>query len=107
MRKPLLSVKIKNAFRKTDIGERLEIDLKNVIINHEKKGCSGFITYPGNNACVYINTDCQTCTKHIMYRYAENENDFTGGTNRWCNTIDELVESVMGMLTTEPSGRRW
>lgn len=106
MEKPLLAIKLKNAFLKASAGYNFDIQLKNVIINHEKRGCGGFIINPENNNCVYITTDCSYCNMPIMYRYADDNKDFTGHTNRWCKTIDELVSSVTKMLLTAPEERK-
>lgn len=94
---PLLATKIKNAFDRKNCN--FDVKLKNIIINHVKRGCSGFVINKNNNACVYITTDCITCSHSIVYRYAENEHDFKGYTNRWCDDLDTLVNNVNDMLT--------
>lgn len=74
--------------------------LSNIIINGSKRGCSGFILNPINQSCVYINTErsCATWLPRFMYRQAKSVKDFTGATNRWANTSDELAYNIINLL---------
>ena len=44
----ILAVKLKNALKKANekYGYDLKFDIKNIIVNGAKRGCSGFVTKP-------------------------------------------------------------
>lgn len=86
----ILSTKLKNRFPKTDT-----FQLKNISINGDKRGCSGFIQR-GNNI-VYVNTE-QCFGLGYMYRTAKHLKDYSGGQNQWAKTLEELVFKVNKML---------
>ena len=82
----ILSVKLKNRFSPAYVTA-----LKNVVVNGDKRGCTGFISL--NGAIVYVNTEpCGSLG--YMYRTAEHMKDYTGGVNRWAKDIDALVRGV-------------
>lgn len=99
MRNIILMTKLKNAMLKT--GMDLSFELRNININGDKRGCSGFIVNNDNGTIVYVNTE--SCLDRYMYRYADSVKDFRGYSNRWANGLDELVEGVAGLLKKSPA----
>jgi len=99
----ILSTKLKNAINRRAEGMDLAFTLHNISINGSKRGCSGFIRSNTNGSVVYVNTE-EPClsTLHYMYRYADNERDFTGYRNRWANTLDELASAICACLHKTP-----
>lgn len=98
----ILSTKLKNAINKHM--PNMEYMLKTISINGNKRGCSGFIRNPQNNAIVYVNTEEPVLSSlHYMYRYADNIKDYTGYHNRWANTLDELAKGIADLLKTPVS----
>jgi hypothetical protein len=85
----ILAVKLKNKFSSV-----YTVELKNIIINGNKVGCSGFISY--NNNIVYINTETLSCG--LLYRTAKHNKDYTGGVNHYAKNIDDLVINVTKLL---------
>lgn len=76
----LLSVKLKNGL--TSLAEQMGMDitthLKNITVNGQKRGCSGFVTC--GESCVYVTTE-HSCYGPIsdksMCRYAKDTEDFS------------------------------
>jgi hypothetical protein len=86
----ILSTKLKNRFSSAH-----NVALKNIAVNGDKRGCSGFIERDG--AIVYVNTEpCGSLG--YMYRTAEHMKDYTGGANRWAKDLDSLVAGVNQLL---------
>ena len=84
------SRKVKNLFK----GKPFELKIKDININGQKRGCSGFITNTETGKICYINTESffnggngsglyGNKKKAIMMRTAENTNDFHGGVNHF------------------------
>lgn len=95
---PLMSVKLKNRFNKEN--PALEVHLKNIRVNGDPRGCSGFIVNPANGKIVYVNTEGSVygpLLGKIMYRTAEHLKDYTGGRNRWA-TDANIVSDVLELL---------
>lgn len=68
---------------------------KNIIVNGEKRGCSGFIQR--DTAIVYVNTEpCGSLG--YMYRTAKHLKDYSGGVNHWAKDLDSLVNGVNALL---------
>ena len=91
----LLATKVKNEIHKLNC--TLECNIKNISVNGEKRGCSGFITNPKTGACVYINTEgtcCGPTSQQVMWRKAKDIHDYTGEQNHWCNSA-VLVKTVV------------
>ena len=86
----LLATKLKNQFT-----ELHGVSLKNIIINGNKRGCSGFITKGGR--FVYVNTE-SLCGGYL-YRTAENAKDYTGGRNNYARDLNTLVAGVNQLLS--------
>ena len=102
----LLSLTLKHALKRT--GGDFTFYLKNIIINGSKRGCNGFIKNNSNGTFVYVNTE--RCAygglKNYMYRYADNEKDYTGYSNRWADTLPELVSAIEKMLASSPAAEQ-
>lgn len=87
---PLLSVKLKNRFTSAH-----RVALKNIRVNGDPRGCSGFISL--GDRIVYVNTEpCGSLG--YMYRTAEHLKDYTGGVNRWARDLDSLVNGINQLL---------
>lgn len=99
----LLSTKLKNRIKK--IPGDFTFFLKNITINGEKRGCSGFIRNNHNNTYVYVDTERSVYggVPNYMYRYANNEKDYTGYRNRWADTLDELAHGIENLLGSSPA----
>ena len=88
--------KLRNAIEKHIQG--MEYHLHTINVNGDKRGCSGFIRNPNNNAIVYVNTEISTYVLRYMYRYADNLKDYTGYHNRFANTLIELSSNIAKLL---------
>ena len=109
--KVVLSQKLRSAIKKQnqETNYDLEFFLKNILINGQKRGCSGFIKNKGNGSCVYVTTEKLGYTPlHYMYRYADNEKDFRGYHNRWTQTFksEELAREIVNLLEKTPAEAR-
>lgn len=90
---PYLKTKLTNRICKILLKENCRFNLKNIIINGEKRGCSGHITFIPSGRCVYVNTEpLITDPSKMMYRYAKNEEDFSS---------NSMTFSAMNQFTTE------
>ena len=86
----ILSTKLKNRFSSVH-----QVHLKNIRVNDDKRGCSGFIQK--GDAIVYVNTEpCGSLG--YMYRTAAHLKDYTGGVNRWAKDLDSLVQGINQLL---------
>ena len=90
----ILSTKLKNRFPHAD-----HVALKNISVNGDKRGCSGFIQ--ANGKTVYVNTEPFSSLGY-MYRTADNTKDYVGGINRWAKDIDSLVAGINKLLEIDP-----
>ena len=86
----ILSTKLKNQFSSAHV-----VALKNIRVNDDKRGCSGFISL--NGAIVYVNTE-RCGSLGYLYRTAEHLKDYTGGPNRFARDMDSLVAGVNQLL---------
>lgn len=87
----LLAVKLKNMLPK-----EYTCKLRNITVNGQKRGCSGFIQY--GEATVYVNTEGRTEGGGLyLVRTAKDDKDHRGGRNFFANssTIVETVESLL------------
>lgn len=98
--------KIKGAMSMTQLKNRLakidpdlEIELRNVRINGQLQGCSGFVTSPATGKIAYVNTDCNhgRSVGNAYYRTAESTRDFRGGPNKFASYGD-LPRAVVELL---------
>jgi len=88
------TVKVKNYFKVRPA--IVQIYIKNIRVNSELRGCSGFIQF--KNTIVYINTEPSCMGKTLLWRYAENLQDYTGGQNHLVNE-DVFLSQVLSALT--------
>lgn len=100
-KKPILMTKLKNELKKRTTKD-LEFKLRNININGNKRGCSGFIKNNENDTIVYVNTEPCATNLQFMYRYADSFTDYRGYRNRWANTLDDLVLSIDRLLSSSP-----
>ncbi len=84
-------------------GIEISVKLKDISVNGQKRGCSGFVTC--GESCVYVSTE-HTCFGPIsdksMCRYANNTKDFSSnrlknGYNQFVSD-DALAAKVISML---------
>jgi hypothetical protein len=85
----LLATKLKNQFPSTHT-----VALKNISVNGDKRGCSGFIQRDG--AVVYVNTE--VLGGGYLYRTAAHMKDYTGGVNRYARDLPGLVAGINSLL---------
>ena len=85
----ILSTKLKNQFPSTHT-----VALKNIAVNGDKRGCSGFIAR--GDAIVYVNTE--VLGGGYLYRTAAHMKDYTGGVNRYAKDLTGLVSGVNQLL---------
>jgi hypothetical protein len=86
----ILSTKLRNRFLSTHT-----VALKNISVNGDKRGCSGFIAR--GDRIVYVNTEpCGSLG--YMYRTAKHFKDYTGGVNQWAKDLDSLVHGIDTLL---------
>lgn len=86
----ILATKLKNQFP-----SGYTFALKNISVNSDKRGCSGFISL--GDSIVYVNTEpCGSLG--YMYRTAAHLKDYTGGVNRWARDLPELVAGIVQLL---------
>jgi hypothetical protein len=85
--------KLKNQLVKID--PDLKVELKNVRINGQLHGCSGFVTNPDTKKIAYISTD--TLPDMALYRTAEHTRDFRGGKNEYASHT-KLPQAVVNLL---------
>ena len=90
--------KLKNRLKALDPALDLT-KLKNVRVNGELMGASGFVTNPANGAIVYVNTDHNhgTSMDNALYRRAQHLRDFTGERNNFASYAD-LPQEVVDLL---------
>lgn len=108
----ILAVKMKNALKKANKTYEypLKFEIKNILVNGQKRGCSGFVTNLNNGSCVYINTEPVIEGRlGILYRYAKDDKDYKGYTNRWTGrvyTVDSLANNILKLLDKTPEEAR-
>ena len=85
----ILSTKLKNQFSPAHV-----VALKNIRVNNDKRGCSGFISLAG--AIVYVNTE--VLGGGYLYRTAAHLKDYTGGPNRFARDLEALVAGINQLL---------
>lgn len=88
----ILATKLKNRFTGVH-----QVQLKNIAVNGDKRGCSGFISRDG--AIVYVNTE--VLGGGYLYRTAQHLKDYTGGVNRYARDLDSLVQGINQLLKTQ------
>lgn len=94
--KPLAMTKLRNSIHAID--PDLKVELRNIRINGDLRGCSGFITDPDSGAVVYVNTEPTFGhVREVLYRTAKDNRDYTGGHNRYA-APDQLPHAVINLL---------
>lgn len=94
------AVKVRNLFR----GLPFKCELKNIDINGQKHGCSGFIINLETNKICYITTEpfwdgrkgsglWGDTRKAVMMRTAASTKDYTGGSNQWL-PLEDIVSTA-------------
>ena len=104
----IMGIKLKNAILRHAGDMNLQFTLKNIIVNGEKRGCSGFIRNLDNGSVVYTTTE-ESCASWLtfLYRRADDEKDY--GSRRWYNQwtkrkdLDELAECICRLLAQSPA----
>jgi hypothetical protein len=89
----ILSTKLKNQFSPAHA-----VALKNIRVNADVRGCSGFISLHGVH--VYVNTE-KCGSLGYMYRTAQHVKDYTGGRNCWAKDLAGLVAGVNNLLAAQ------
>lgn len=93
----MLTVSLRNRIAKQG---NFEFQLKNILVNGSRRGCSGFIKNLDNGTIVYVNTEPSVygpLSNKVLYRTARDFKDYTGGRNHHGSVnndifIDEIVE---------------
>lgn len=89
------SRKVKNLFK----GLPFEVKIKDIKVNGQIRGCSGFITNTENEKVCYIDTEpffdggkgsglYNNNNMAIMMRTAKHDKDYSGGINNWLPASD-------------------
>lgn len=92
----LLSLKLKNSIKKlSGNSDNLEFALKNIIVNGEKRGCSGFIKNKNNNVIIYVNTEKSIYLKTLLWRYALDMKDYRGCRNHHYDGKEEDFAKII------------
>lgn len=85
----LLSTKLKN-----NLDKRYTVALRNISINGNKRGCSGFVSLNDNH--VYVDTE--NTAVGYLYRTAQHNKDYTGGVNCFARTLEQLVNGINKLI---------
>jgi hypothetical protein len=95
--KALLAIKLRNEL--LAINPDLQVQLRNIVVNGNKMGCSGFITDPATGRVVYLNTDHNQGTNfdRAYFRVARDAKDYRGGLNHFSG-YTELAEAAAELL---------
>jgi len=101
----LFATKLKNSLTKLaeQHGMEIKVELKNIAVNGQRRGCSGFVTC--GDSCVYVNTEhsiYSPISSQSMCRYAKDTEDFSSnGLKNGYNQFvadDFLAAKVISML---------
>ena len=101
----LLATKFKNEIKKATGLDNLEFRLKNITVNGQKRGCSGFIYNPDLDVYVYVITEPSVYQNLTVCRYAKDFKDYTGDINNNCFSEKELIEKTASLVTTMPHSK--
>lgn len=95
----ILSTKLRNSINRYSPKGNYEFHLKNISVNGQKRGCSGFIVNKDNGLIIYVDTEpIPWFQKPLMYRYAKSTSDWTGSVNRWTKDLDSLTREIVECL---------
>ena len=106
MIKLYLKTKLKNDLCRLLPETDLKFSINNIIVNHDKRGCSGHITYVPNGRCIYVNTErsCLSSLPPAMFRYAKDEKDYSSSGSEFSaanifTTYEKLAGDIVYALT--------
>lgn len=85
----ILATKLKNRFPTADL-----VQLKNISVNGNKRGCTGFIQ--SGARIVYVNTE--VLGGGYLYRTAQHLKDYTGGTNHYARDLESFAAGINQLL---------
>lgn len=92
----LATVKLRNRLRA--IRPDLVVEIKNVRVNGQLRGCSGFVRDPARDRIVYVDTEAGFQRRdEALYRTASSMRDYTGGRNLF-TSFDELPHAIVDLL---------
>lgn len=108
--KIILSQSIKRRLATQFPNQELEYGIKNIKVNGDSRGCSGFIKNNKTGILIYINTEPSGCYfrptlsdkrtgYNILIRYAKDMKDYRGGMNYFVDAYylyDILVDILKG-----------
>jgi hypothetical protein len=94
MTSTLAMTKLKNQL--VAINPGLKVELRNIRVNGQLRGCSGFVTNPATGAVAYVGTETDTGRAH--YRTARDTRDFAGGSNQYA-TFLALPQAVVDLIS--------
>jgi hypothetical protein len=92
---------------------KIEMFLRNISVNGEKRGCSGHVVNTETGSCVYLTTE-KSCLSSLadksMYRLALSIKDYSSNTlrngyNRWAEDR-YLPSAVISLLKREKGEER-
>lgn len=97
-KKLLLATKLKNLINNTYPDNNYIFELKNIKLNGQSRGCSGFIKNPETGSVIFLTTEKTGCSwlKDYMYRYESQKRGF--GRNRWTSSQEELIKEIHKLL---------
>ena len=97
-KKLLLATKLKNLINNAYPDNNYIIEVKNIKLNGQSRGCSGFIKNPETGSVIFLTTEKTGCSwlKDYMYRYESQKRGF--GRNRWTSSQEELVRGIHRLL---------
>lgn len=81
------------------------VDGYNLRVNSIGVGCGGFLKKKGDDRLVYFNTD--NLIGKVLFRTAQDINDFTGGVNCYATFDDSLNEGLERLYKNGDWSRRW
>ncbi len=99
----LLATRFKNAILKETGLDDFEFRLKNILVNGQRRGCSGFIYNRSLDIYVYVNTETSVYDKMTICRYAKDFKDYSGDVNHNCYSEEQLIKETAKLLTSVPN----
>ena len=97
-KKLLLATKLKNLINNAYPDNNYIFELKNIKLNGQSRGCSGFIKNPETGSVIFLTTEKTGCSwlKDYMYRYESQKHGL--GRNRWTSSQEELIRGIHHLL---------
>lgn len=97
----LLATKLKNAVKRLDPDGLIEpVGVRNIVVNGQRRGCSGHFVHKVTGNVVEINTEHGSLGDldgRILCRYSDSVKDWRGGRNQWIPE-KEFAAHVVAML---------